>query len=278
MRLSAAKHKERELHDAKLAEAYDKKREKDPIGRRYQGYWLARILSHSHAGETPRVLDYCCGTSMLYPHLKKSYPAAEYVGIDLSSEMLAVGNQRYGREPAETEFRLFQRDGEDLRLNERFDLVIARGAIHHLPNPAKGLREIAKVLKQDGTLVISEPAANPLLKAVRWVLYRLSSHFSSSHRSFTYGQLMRIMDRAGFEVLACERFGFLAYPFGFPDIIPFSKLMPHRLFPSLIRVDELIGKVPVVRALSFTVIVVARPRQSRSSRGKRRRSTTVHDL
>jgi len=91
-------------------------------------------------------------------------------------------------------------------------------------------------------------------------MYRLSSHFSGNHRAFSYGELMRIMRGSNFEIITVERFGFLAYPFGFPDIIPFSKLMPIRLFPAIIRLDEILGKIPLVRGLSFSVIITARRR------------------
>ncbi len=253
------KQEELALHDAKLAEAYEKKRESVRHGKFFQDYWMERMLRAVPKKKNPLVLDYCCGTSILYPHLKKVMRDATYVGIDLSSEMLDVGKRRFGKNK---NFKVLQRDGEDLRLKEKFDVVIARGAIHHLPRPLKGLDEVREVLKEDGVLVISEPAANPVIKGMRWIMYKLNSHFSSKHRSFTYGQIRKMLYEADYEVLSVERFGFLGYIFGFPDIIPFYKIMPFWLFKGLVKFDEFLGKVPLIRGLSFSVIITARPHSS----------------
>ena len=253
------KQEELKLHDAKLAEEYESKRERIPHGKFYQHYWMQRMLDAGKQGKV-RVLDYCCGTSLLYPHIKKAYPKAEYVGIDLSPEMLAVGKKRYGKRK---DFTVLQRDGEDLQLKQRFDIVIARGAIHHLPRPVVGLEEIANVLKKDGVLLISEPAANPLIKLARWVMYKTSSHFSSKHRSFTSGQLKRMLRKANYEIIREERFGFVAYIIGFPDVLPAYKIVPLSLHKKLVKVDEFLGKIPFIKQLSFSVIITARPKRFR---------------
>jgi len=255
--MDAWKQEELKLHDAKLAEQYEAKREKIKHGKFYQDYWMARILRTVKRKGNVRVLDYCCGTSLLYPHVKKAFPQATYVGIDLSPEMLAVGKKRYEKKK---DFSVLQKDGESLKLRQKFDIVIARGAIHHLPRPLVGLDEIRKVLTKDGVLVISEPAANQIIKFARWVMYKMSSHFSSKHRSFTSGQLRRMLRQADYEILREERFGFLAYIVGFPDVLPAYKIVPFPVLNFLVKVDEFLGKIPLIRALSFSVIVTARPK------------------
>ena len=250
------KKEELALHDATLAEAYEQEREAIRHGRFYQDYWMETMLGAATPPSEARALDYCCGTSILFPHLKRRWPDASYLGIDLSPEMLEVGNRRFADRE---DFQVLQRDGESLQLEREFDVVIARGALHHLPQPEIGLREIAGVLKDGGTLIVSEPAANPVIRFARWCMYKLSGHFSSKHRSFSYGELKHYLQAADYKIERVQRFGFLAYPFGFPDIIPFYRLMPFPLFKGLIRVDELLAKIPLVRSLSFSVIVVATP-------------------
>ena len=102
------------------------------------------------AGE--RVLDAGCGTGYLAAGLRRARPDAYVVGSDLSAGML--GNAREaGAWP------LVQGDAERLPFRDgSFDLVVARGVLHHLPDVPAALREWRRVLAPGGAVVlVSEP-------------------------------------------------------------------------------------------------------------------------
>ena len=102
------------------------------------------------AGE--RVLDAGCGTGYLAAGLRRARPGAYVVGSDLSTGML--GNAREaGAWP------LVQGDAGRLPFADgAFDLVVARGVLHHLPDVAGALAEWRRVLAPDGAVVlVSEP-------------------------------------------------------------------------------------------------------------------------
>jgi ubiquinone/menaquinone biosynthesis C-methylase UbiE len=108
---------------------------------------LGRALD---AGE--RVLDAGCGTGYLAAGLRRARPDVETHGADLSTGMLATAHAA-GAHP------LVQADAGRLPYADAsFDLVVARGVLHHLPDVAAALREWRRVLRPDGAVVlVSEP-------------------------------------------------------------------------------------------------------------------------
>ncbi|MDD5031493.1 MAG: methyltransferase domain-containing protein [Patescibacteria group bacterium] len=252
--LSEEKLEELRLHDEVIAKKYDGIRERNKFSRYYQDYWLNKILDNLEK-EPRKALDYCCGTASLYPVLKSRFPQTEYIGIDISREMIKVGRHNYG---SNKNFILRQQDAENLDLENDFEAVIARGAFHHLPDPTRGVEQIYKILEPGGLLIISEPVSTVLHKLIRKIVYRLTSHFSATHKSFYFSELKNLLNNNGFEIIKAERFGLLAFPFGFPDIFPFVKYFPFFILKPLVKIDDLLAKIPLVKNLSWSIIITAR--------------------
>ncbi|MCC7075139.1 MAG: class I SAM-dependent methyltransferase [Deltaproteobacteria bacterium] len=84
--------------------------------------WVDEIL-RPRAGQ--RVLDIGCGPADLLRFL----PAVVYVGFDSSAEYIAAARARFGTRGRFEHARVDEAALEDLGL---FDLVIARGVLHHL--------------------------------------------------------------------------------------------------------------------------------------------------
>lgn len=122
-----------------------------------------RLDMESLPGPSPasaqRALDFCCGTGYAAIGLAAAGYAHEVHACDISGAML----ERTQKNAAEAgvAVSLAQCDGERLPYRDAtFDLVVARGALHHLPSPPDGLREIRRVLIPGGTaVVLAEPTA-----------------------------------------------------------------------------------------------------------------------
>jgi ubiquinone/menaquinone biosynthesis C-methylase UbiE len=99
-----------------------------------------------------RVLDAGCGTGYLAAGLRRARPDVFVAGADLSEGMLANA-RAVGAEA------LVQADAGRLPFAATsFDLVVARGVLHHLPDVAAALREWRRVLRPGGAVVlVSEP-------------------------------------------------------------------------------------------------------------------------
>lgn len=112
----------------------------------------ARMIRDFAPPERPlRILDAGCGTGGMLD-LYRTWPDARAVGIDLSPDALGFSHGR-GHQ------RLV---GGDLTLlpfrSGSFDVVTALDVIEHVPDDARALSEISRVLRPGGILVATVPA------------------------------------------------------------------------------------------------------------------------
>jgi len=104
-----------------------------------------------------RALDVACGTGYAAVGLAAAGLADESHASDLSTAMVERTRANAGR--AGVTVPLTQADAEALPYaDDSFDLVVARGALHHVPDPLRALQEIRRVLEPGGTaIVLAEP-------------------------------------------------------------------------------------------------------------------------
>ncbi|MFY9588956.1 MAG: methyltransferase domain-containing protein, partial [Actinomycetota bacterium] len=106
-----------------------------------------------------RALDLACGTGYAAIGLAAAGLAEEVHASDLSIEMLR--RCRDNTHSTGAEVRLALADAEKLPyVDGVFDLIVARGALHHVPSPLEALREVRRVLEPGGVaVVLAEPTA-----------------------------------------------------------------------------------------------------------------------
>ncbi|WP_202918323.1 class I SAM-dependent methyltransferase [Streptomyces cavernae] len=110
-----------------------------------------------------RVLDAGCGTGRALPPLREAVgPSGVVLGVDLTPAMLEAA-VRAGRD---RDGGLVLADVAALPLRtESLDAVFAAGLIAHLPDPAANLRELARVVRPEGTLALFHPVGRAALAA-----------------------------------------------------------------------------------------------------------------
>jgi len=117
--------------------------------------WLHFDRVHRHAfklaapfGEPSAILDVGCGTGRLLRAAHARWPNARLVGVDPSEGMIAAGRGR-------TRAELHIAGAEAIPLPDRsVDLAFSTIAFHHWADPARGLREVARVLRPGGGFVL----------------------------------------------------------------------------------------------------------------------------
>lgn len=122
--------------------------------------WKRRLVQLAAIGPSDRVLDLACGTGDLL------FPAAERVriavGLDITHRMLQLARQRNDRVSLVT--------GDMLALPfraSRFDVITTGYGLRNVPDLARSLREIHRVLTPGGRLLsldFNRPE-NPVIRA-----------------------------------------------------------------------------------------------------------------
>lgn len=237
---------ERSVQDL-AAQNAENKRYTEPWSRKYRMYM--RDLIVAAASPHGLVLDNGCGVGNMLEALKHT----NVVGIDLSPEAIRFAGQRTPR--------VLVADSQELPFaDETFDVVIAKALLHHLPDYERGVAEMARVLRPGGTLVATDPNRSLLSVLPRAIAYRMfrGSHFSKDHQNVSLGLALKTLTRY-FSVSETYYFGFLAYPIAFPDVLDFFRYFPAKrvLFPSLMTVDRLLSRIPVIRRLAWCVLIRA---------------------
>jgi SAM-dependent methyltransferase len=109
------------------------------------------------------VLDAGCGTGRaLVPMRDAVGRDGTVIGVDLTPEMLAAARD-HGRL---TVAALLLADTRFLPLRDAsVDAVLAAGLLPHLPDPAAGLAELARVTRPGGRLAVFHPVSRAMLAA-----------------------------------------------------------------------------------------------------------------
>jgi demethylmenaquinone methyltransferase / 2-methoxy-6-polyprenyl-1,4-benzoquinol methylase len=149
-----------------------------PLGPTYDRY--ARVLSFGQdtrwrrflVSRVPpsatRVLDVATGTAAVAIGLARAVPERTVVGIDQSTEMLAVGRERARGLPIE----LVEGRAESLPFGDReFDALTFTYLLRYVDDPLLTMRELARVVKPGGTVAMLEFAVPRGLWRPLWELY-----------------------------------------------------------------------------------------------------------
>ncbi len=115
----------------------------------------APILIHTRTTPRPRVLDLACGTGRLSEALlRQPLFRGEIVALDASARMLEIARRKLAAHSARVQF--IQHPAETLPFGDaEFDAVACVEALEFLPDPRAAIREMLRVLKPGGFLLLS---------------------------------------------------------------------------------------------------------------------------
>lgn len=137
------------------------------------------------------VVDVGCGTGRAVLALRESVGSSgKVIALDLTREMLRQAGPRCAAAGA----GLVLADARRLPLADAAaDAVFAAGLISHLPDAGEGLRELARITRPRGRLVLFHPSGRATLAARRGRTLRPDEPLAA-------GPLRRLMTAAGWEL------------------------------------------------------------------------------
>ncbi|WP_051257815.1 class I SAM-dependent methyltransferase [Desulfovibrio cuneatus] len=142
---------ERDLHMDMLREA----------GRRSDAHVVRYHMAAIHISPGDTVLDCACGLGY-GPHvLYNNSPAKQIIGVDLSPSSIQYASDNYGNNGTIT---FVQGDAQNLAFlpDNSVDFITSFETIEHLPNPEAYLKELARVLRPSGRIMLSAPNEWPI--------------------------------------------------------------------------------------------------------------------
>ncbi len=159
----------------------------DKRWRRLVSEKLRDVLENKNA----RVLDVACGTGDLSLELQKNHPARVF-GTDFCRPMLQIADGKNAKNNRAIPY--IEADGMNLSFADRsFDAVTIAFGLRNFSNWQNGLRELRRVLKPGGKLVILE-FSTPIVPGFRQafqfyfstILPRIGGAVSGSRGAYEY--------------------------------------------------------------------------------------------
>jgi len=97
--------------------------------------------------------------------LSKSFPNAKYTGVDIYDKAVEYASKTYPY------IKFIVASADNLPFsNNSFDLILFYETIEHVQNPSECLKEIKRVLKNDGTLILTMDSGSLLFK-ITWFFW-----------------------------------------------------------------------------------------------------------
>ncbi|WP_298239284.1 bifunctional demethylmenaquinone methyltransferase/2-methoxy-6-polyprenyl-1,4-benzoquinol methylase UbiE [uncultured Algibacter sp.] len=118
--------------------------------------WRKKVVKIVKESNPETVLDIATGTGDLAINLAKTN-AEKIIGLDISSGMLDIGKEKIKKKNLESKIDMVLGDSENMPFEDNsFDAITVAFGIRNFETLEKGLKEILRVLKPNGTFVILE--------------------------------------------------------------------------------------------------------------------------
>jgi 2-polyprenyl-3-methyl-5-hydroxy-6-metoxy-1,4-benzoquinol methylase len=155
--------------------------------------------------DSGRILDVGCGRGRMLDEFKRR--GWETFGTELSEQAACAARKEFGLNVRAIAL-------EDWGFKEKFfDAITLWHALEHLPDPHRTLREVSKILKDDGLLVVSTPNFDSFQAKVskeKWFHLDVPRHYYH----FSTRTLTKMLESVGFRVWHRHFFSLEYDPFG----------------------------------------------------------------
>lgn len=155
--------------------------------------WRRKAINILKKRNVKHILDVATGTGD-FAIAATSIKGVSIKGIDISEEMLAIGQKKITKKGLEKIIELSLGDSEAIAFpSETFDAVTVAFGVRNFENLQKGLSEIYRVLKPNGIIVVlefSKPSRFPFKQIYnfyfKYILPSIGKLISKDQSAYTY--------------------------------------------------------------------------------------------
>lgn len=153
------------------------------------------------------ILDAGTGTARIPIEIARKRPQWQIIAVDLSANMLKVGDRNVREAGLENRIQLDFIDAKKMPYpNGHFDAIISNSIVHHLPDPIPFFDELKRLLKPNGGLFLRDlmrpddrATVDALVAAIgsEYNDYQTKLFRDSLHAAFTVAEIREMLDTAG---------------------------------------------------------------------------------
>lgn len=179
--------------------------------------WRRKAIKEIAKSGSKEILDIACGTGDMAIKMVKTIPGAKVTGIDLSPGMLDEGRRKVTEAGLSEKIVLLEGDSLKMPFEDgSFDAITVAFGVRNFENLEQGYREMWRVLKPGGVLVVLE-LSTPQGRLTgrgykfytRYVIPSLGKLVSGDSRAYSYlpesiaavpqrEKMTRMMEESGF--------------------------------------------------------------------------------
>lgn len=144
-----------------------------------------------------KFLDVGCGTAEVIFRLAKEFKEVKFFGIDFSKGMIEKAiNKTYHL----NNVKIIEANVENLPFEDKtFDFILCLDTFHHFYNPDLALKEIRRVLKDNGLFLLVDPSPDifylkPILKIIK--------NLESARKYYSKKELVDILNQFNFSIIS----------------------------------------------------------------------------
>lgn len=149
------------------------------------------------------ILDVGCASGWFISEISKKNPQARCIGIDVYDKAIIYAKGKYPHIKFQTA------DAHHLPFKDNmYDVIVCTEVLEHVDNPKNVLKEIKRVLKPKG-LVIIELDSGSILFSIVWYIWRKLNGkvWNDSHlHSFNVKKLDNVIAACGFSIVKKKKF------------------------------------------------------------------------
>ena len=184
--------------------------------------WRKKAIGLLKDQQPSVILDVATGTADLALEAAKQLSPDKIIGVDISVEMLAIGREKIKKKGLEKLIILEEGDSENLPFEDNtFDAITVAFGVRNFENLEKGLREMWRILREDGQLVVlefSKPKVPPFKQLFHFyfknILPLIGRFTSKDPRAYSYlyesvqafpegDQFLNILAKTGYKSNQC---------------------------------------------------------------------------